>query len=89
MRNTSFAVTFSATVEAHNRTWNLTCTASPQGWDSEPALLWCENNDPECYFVPTMVWEAVEDQLLTNGPARIAYDAAMAKADVPFMVAAE
>ena len=88
MRPTSFACTFDVTIEAMNRSWNLTCTASPKGWDLEPTLLWCENNG-ETPWVPGEVWDAVEDELRIGGPARIAYDAAMAKADLPFMAAAE
>ena len=87
MTNTSFACTFNVTIEAFSRSWNLTCTASPKGWDLEPCLIWCENNG-ETPWVPELVWEAVEAQLATFGPARAAYDAAMAKADIPFMAEA-
>jgi hypothetical protein len=34
------------------------------------------------------VWDAVEAELAAGGPARDAYDAAMSKADVPFMAEA-
>jgi hypothetical protein len=87
MRNTDFAVTFDVAVNAYNRDWNLTCTASMKGWDCEPVILWLENNG-ETPWVPADVWDAVEAELATGGPARDAYDAAMAKADVPFMAQA-
>jgi hypothetical protein len=87
MKNTSFAVTFPVTIEAMNRTWSLTCTASPKGWDCEPAILWLENNG-ETPWVPGEVWDEVEAELAAGGPARDAYDAAMAKADVPFLAEA-
>jgi hypothetical protein len=87
MNNTSFACTFSVTIEALNRSWNLTCTASPKSFDCEPTLLWCENNGATPW-VPGDVWDAVEDELRIGGPARIAYDAAMEAARIPFMAEA-
>jgi hypothetical protein len=88
MRNSQFAVTFEVSVIVFERPWHLTCTASPKGWDCEPAVLWLENHG-DTYWVPEDVWEAVEDELAGNGPARAAFDAAMAKAPIPFMAAAE
>jgi hypothetical protein len=82
--NTSFAVTFDCAVTVFERPWHLTCTVSPR-WEDPPALLWCENQDRESYFVPEAVWEAVEAELATNGPARAAFDAALNGADIPFM----
>jgi hypothetical protein len=89
MRNTNFAVTFPVTIEAIGHVWNLTCTASHR-FDDPPALLWCENNGPTGFppWVPGDVWDAVEDELTIGGPARDAYEAAMNKADVPFMAEA-
>lgn len=86
MRDTSFAVTIPVTVQACNRVWDLNCTISPKGWECEPALLWCENTDRNTYFVPGDVWDAVEDALADPAnPARVAFDAAMNAAPVPFM----
>jgi hypothetical protein len=86
MKDTQFAVTIPMTVECFDRTWNLVATVSPQGWGCEPAILWLENQG-ETPWVPELVWEAAEAQFL-GGPARIAYDAAMSKADLPFMAEA-
>lgn len=89
MRNTSFSVTFPITIEAIGHQWNLTCTASHR-FDDPPAILWLENNGPTGFppWVPADVWDELETALAIGGPARDAYDAAMAKADVPFMVEA-
>jgi hypothetical protein len=86
MRNTDFCVTFSVTIEAMDRQWNLTCTAS-QRYEDDPVLLWCENNGPTGFppWVPADVWDAVEEDFATGGPARAAFDAAMAKALIPFI----
>jgi hypothetical protein len=81
MRDTSFSVTIPVTVTALDRVWDLNCTISPLGWDCTPALL----SDKSSAFVPGPVWDAVEDQLATSGPARIAFDAAMNAAPPAFM----
>lgn len=88
MRNTSFAVTFDVSILVSDRLWNLTATVSPKGWDCEPAILWLENKDKDAYWVPEFVWDAVESELATGGPARVAFDAAMNGAGVPFLAEA-
>jgi hypothetical protein len=88
MRNTEFAVTFPVSIDVFGQPWSLTCTASPRGWDLTPAVLWLENHDHERYFVPEQVWDDVEAELAHGGPARDAYEAALAGAGVPFMAEA-
>lgn len=88
MTNTSFACTFDVTVHVFDKAWHLTCTASPKGFDCEPAILWLDNKDRETYWVPEPVWDAVELELRTGGPARVAFDEAMADAGVPFLAEA-
>lgn len=86
MRDTSFAVTIPVTVTVYEREWRLSCTVSPKGWDCEPALLWCDNQDPASPWVPGDVWDAAQEQLDTIGsPARVAFEAAMTTASVPFL----
>ncbi len=88
MRNTSFAVTIPVTVTVFDKEWVLKATVSPKGWDCAPAVLWLDNTDPERYFIPERVWEAVEDELVGDTPARAAFEAAMNAAPVPFMAEA-
>jgi hypothetical protein len=88
MRNTSFSVTIPVTVTVCDRVWELRATVSPQGWDSEPAVLWLDNTDPERFFIPEPVWDAVQDELSSATPARAAFEAAINTAPLPFMAEA-
>jgi hypothetical protein len=88
MRDTEFSVTIPVTVTVFDRQWHLTCTVAPKGWDCTPAVLWIDNTDPERYFIPERVWEAVEDALASDTPARAAFEAAMNAAPIPFMAEA-
>jgi hypothetical protein len=83
--NTSFGVTIDARVTAYDQEWLVRCTVSNKAMTDEPVLMWCDCLDPDRAFVPALVWDAVEMELTTGGPARDAYLAAMAKADIPFM----
>jgi hypothetical protein len=89
MRNTSFAVTIPVTVTVFDKVWQLKATVSTKAMDTEPVVLWIDNTDPERYFIPERVWEAVEDELAGATSARAAFDAAISAAPVPFLAAAE
>lgn len=88
MRDTGFAVTIPVTVTALDRVWELKATVCPKGWDCAPAVLWLDNTDPKRFFIPELVWDAVEDELASDTPARAAFEAAMNAAPVPFMAEA-
>ena len=85
MRNTQYAVTIPVTVTVFDKVWELRATVSPKGWDCAPAVLWLDNTDPERYFIPELVWEAVEDELSRDTPARAAFEASMRTAAIPFL----
>ena len=83
MRDTPFSVTIPVIVTVFDKVWTLTVTVAPKGWDCEPAVLWIDNTDPDRYFIPERVWEAVEQELASDTPARAAFEAAMNAAPVP------
>jgi hypothetical protein len=89
MRDTQFSVTVPVTVTVFDKVWELKAIVSPKGWDCLPAVLWIDNTDPQRYFIPERVWEAVEDEFAGDTPARAAFEAAMNAAPVPFLAAAE
>lgn len=85
MRDTQFSVTIPVTVTVFDKVWELKATVSPRGGDCDPAVLWLDNTDPERYFIPERVWDAVEEELAGDTPARAAFDAAINAAPIPFM----
>ena len=85
MRDTQFSVTIPVTVNVFGKFWKLNATVSSKAFEEEPVLLWLNNTDPERYFIPERVWEAVEDELAGDTPARAAFDAAMSVAPIPFL----
>ena len=88
MRDTQFSVTIPVIVNVFGKVWKLNATVAPKGWGCEPAVLWIDNTDPERFFIPEPVWDAVQDALASDTPARAAFEAAMNAAPIPFMAEA-
>ena len=91
MTDTQFSMTIRLNVEAYGRDWPLKATVSPKGWGCEPVILWLENDFPDApYWVAEGLWDLAQAQLDDeNSDARAAFEAAMNRAPVPFLAAAE